>query len=96
MITIDLEAMVFRQLHELKKFSDNAEAIALESSFVLSGPSAVLDSVELVNFILALEENLADESGVEMDLFEEAFGDENFNEDVTVSDLVRVIQGSSN
>lgn len=96
MIKINLEAMVFRQLHELKKFSDNAEAIALESSFVLSGPSSVLDSVELVNLILALEEDLADESGLEMDLFEEAFGDENFNEDVTVSDLVKVIQESSN
>jgi len=55
---------VFRAVDQVNSSRDQAKRLARLLDASLTGPGAVLDSLGLVNFVVAVEEQIEDEFGV--------------------------------
>ena len=64
------EALVFKAIDRVNDVLLDENAVPKEAGTILVGPGAVLDSMGFVNFIVALEEVVAQEMGLNISLTE--------------------------
>ena len=74
-------------IEELNADRDQGAKIAISDDLLLNGEGSPLDSLDFVNFALALEDRLQQHGGITLDLFEESKGDKSF----TVSTLAEYL-----
>ena len=73
-----IERIVFQAIDRVNELLLEENAVAKDASTALLGQGAVLDSMGFINFVVALEELLASEAGIILNLVEElnATGDD--------------------
>jgi len=63
-----IEGIVFRAIGRVNEVLLDENAVPKERATILLGDGAALDSMGFVNFIVALEETLAEETGLTLNL----------------------------
>jgi acyl carrier protein len=86
-----IERAVFRAIDEINQARANEQRVEKSSDTVLMGPSARLDSLGLVNLVVAIEEQVADEFGFTINIADMRARSQSANPYQTVSSLVEYI-----
>lgn len=87
-----LQALVYRAIEKVNEFSLDEHAIEASPDTVLLGDQASLDSMAFVNFIVALEEELAAKAGMTFNVVERLNATNDTATKVrTVADLVEFL-----
>ncbi len=66
-----VRALVYRAVDEINEELTDAQQLNKDPGTVLFGPNATIDSMALVSFIVAVEEQLLDEFGISATLADE-------------------------
>lgn len=66
-----IQTTVFRAIDRVNEVLLDENMLAKETTTILVGPGAVLDSMGFVNFIVALEEEIAEATGLNLNLVEQ-------------------------
>ena len=86
-----IERAVFRAIDEINEARAREQRLEKSSDTVLMGPSARLDSLGLVNLVVAVEEQVADEFGFTINIADTRARLQTANPYQTVSSLVEYI-----
>jgi hypothetical protein len=89
-----IERIVFQAIDSVNEMLLDDNAVPKEPTTILLGQGAMLDSMGFVNFIVALEEILAEETGLTLNLVEQLNVPGNYvPKEATVSTFVEFVFG---
>lgn len=86
-----IENSVFDTIREFNRQQPPNQQIGFEPESVLLGDGGVLDSLGVINLIVAIEQNLRTSMGAQVDLLSEAVGDSGAEKLASIGALAREI-----
>jgi len=86
------ETLIFKAVDRVNSVLLDVNAVPKQSGTILWGGGAVLDSMGFVNFVVALEEVVLEETGMSLNLTEALNAPENaVPSTMTISDLAKLL-----